>query len=345
MKNIVVIPSYKPDVRLIELVDKLAENELGIVVVNDGSGTEYDEIFAQVMKKAKVVVLPVNCGKGFALKCGITTVMREYEDCEHFVTADSDGQHKPEDIMRVFNELENGAEFVLTVRKFRKNMPFRSKIGNDLSRFIYTILNGHYFLDNQSGLRGFNIKQAEWLVRIDGNKYDYEMNMLYYADKQGVMITTIPIEAIYIDNNASSHFHPIKDTVRIYAQLFYSARMSFAAKVLMELMLFLISFIFHYHLFYITIPLIGATEIIFKIIMNKYVVLRRFNYKDLIRTVIVTTIRYGAYTLGTLAIAYKIPAIPLFVSFNFIMMLCIPAEYYLRKLTYLSRYNDVNKER
>ena len=159
------------------------------------------------------------------------------------------------------------------------------------------------------------------------------------------MITTIPIEAIYIDNNASSHFHPIKDTVRIYAQLFHSARMSFAGKILTELMLFMLSIIFNYSLFYITIPLIGATETIFNIIMNKYVVFRRFKYHDLLRTVIFTVARYAAYTMGTLAIAYTIPKVPLFASFNIVMLLCVPAEYYLRKLTYLSKYNDVNKER
>lgn len=345
MEKIVIIPSYKPDDRLITLVDELAENNLGILVVNDGSGMEYSHIFMKVSEKARVVNSPVNCGKGFALKCGITTVMQEYPECKYFVTADSDGQHKTEDILRVFKELENDSEFVLTVRKFRKNMPFKSKIGNDLSRFIYTILNGHYFLDNQSGLRGFNIRHAEWLVRVEGNKYDYEMNMIYYADKQSIAITTIPIEAIYIDNNSSSHFNPIKDTLRIYAQLFYSARISFAGMILMEQLLLLVSIIFGYHLFYITIPTLCGTKIIFNIVMNKYVVFRRFQYHDLMRTVIYNILRNVAYTLIILLFAYFLPAVPLFASFNIAIVLCIPCEYYLRKFAYFAKFNDINKER
>ena len=45
MEKIVVIPAYKPNKELIALVDELSSHNLGIVVVNDGSGAEYNEIF------------------------------------------------------------------------------------------------------------------------------------------------------------------------------------------------------------------------------------------------------------------------------------------------------------
>lgn len=345
MKNIVVIPSYQPDNKLISLVDELSSQNVGILIVNDGSGPHYDHIFSEISDKAEIINLPVNCGKGYALKCGMSVIMNKHPECEYFVTADSDGQHKVADIMRVFDELDNGAGFVLTVRKFRDNMPFKSKIGNNLSRYIYTILNGHYFIDNQSGLRGFLAEHCEWLVRVDGNKYDYEMNMLYYADKQGIVITTIPIEAIYIDNNSSSHFHPVKDTLRIYARLFYSARVSFIGIFLIQFLLALISVLFDYRFLYLTIPVIGATEIIFNVVINRYVVFRRFKYKDYLRTVITSVIRYMAYSLCIFFFAVVMPFIPLFISFNFVMIAVIPCEYYLHKMTYLSRYKDINKER
>jgi len=345
MKNIVIIPAYKPNEELTKIVDDLHSNGLGIIVVNDGSGPEYDHIFESVSEKAHVENIVCNSGKGSALKTGMQIIIGKYPECEHFVTADADGQHKCSDILRVFNELEKGAEFVLTVRKFRNNMPFRSKVGNNLSRYIYTILNGHYFLDNQSGLRGFASKHAEWLVRVGGCKYDYEMNMLYYADKQGIQITTIPIEAVYIDNNSSSHFNPLKDTFRIYARLFYSARITFLSWFLMEKMFLLASIFFGYSYLHLTIPIIGSTGVMFNIVLNRFVVFRKFKYRDLIRTVVYTVLRFVVYSWWLYFCSYSMPVIPMFISFNSIVILLIPAEYLVHKWLYLSKYNDIVKDR
>ena len=345
MENIVLIPAYKPDEKLIALVEELHGLGLGIMVVNDGSGPEFDCIFEEVSKKAEIVTLPCNCGKGYALKSGMATIAQKHPECKYFVTADSDGQHKSTDILRVFKELESGSEFVLTVRKFRKDMPLRSKIGNNLSRYIYAILNSHYFIDNQSGLRGFEARHAEWLVRVEGNKYYYEMNMLYYADKQGIIITTIPIEAIYIDNNSSSHFDPVNDTVRIYKRLFWSARITFASILLIEQLMLLVSIFLGYKWLYITLPSIGATAIAFNVILNRFVVFRKFRYRDYMRVLVYTIIRFIFYSAGLWVFKLFMPYIPLFVSFNIIAIVMIPLEYLMHKLLYLSKYHDVNKER
>ena len=343
MKDMVLIPAYQPDEHLIGVVDALYEKNVGILVVDDGSGPDYANIFAAVKEKAKIVHIPHNSGKGAALKNGMATLVAEHPECEFFVTADADGQHKCEDVMRVFEELHHGAEFVLTVRQFRKDMPLRSKIGNDLSRFIYTLLNSHYFEDNQSGLRGFSISQAEWLLRVGGDKYDYEMNMLYYADKQHIPITTIPIEAIYINENQSSHFNPVKDTLRIYAQLFYSARVTFASFLIAEKMILIISLLFGYKFLYITIPTVGATLACFNIVLNRFVVFRRFKYRDFLRVIIYTAVRYTIYTFGLMLISSYLPFIPLFISTNLMLILGMPVEYYFHKFLYKSRYKDINK--
>ena len=341
MKKIVIIPAYKPNNELVQIVDQLHNNNLGIIVVDDGSGPEYKQIFDKISDKAHIVPIVCNAGKGTALKTGMKILMQDYPDCEYFVTADADGQHKCEDILRIFDELEHGSKFVLTVRRFQKDMPLRSKVGNNLSRYIYCILNGHYFPDNQSGLRGFCSENADWLVKVDGNKYDYEMNVLYYADKQGIQITTMPIEALYIDNNSSSHFNPVKDTVKIYARLFYSARITFASWLIMETMLLFISIFLGYHATHITIPTIGGTGVIFNIILNKFVIFRNFRYKDLMRTVINTILHFAVYSLGVWLFKFLMPVVPLFISFNLFVIICIPTEYLIHKLLYLSKYNDI----
>lgn len=345
MKDIVLIPAYQPDENLINVVNELCCNEVGILVVDDGSGSEYKHIFDCISQRAHVLHIPCNAGKGAALKNGMATIWENYPECKFFVTADADGQHKTTDIMRVFDELHNGAEFVLTVRKFDETMPVKSRIGNDLSRYIYTALNNHYLIDNQSGLRGFRKGDIEWLLRVDGSKYDFEINMLYYLDKQNITITTIPIEAIYINNNSASHFNPVKDTLRIYARLFYSARATFISIVVLEPLVFLFSLLFGYSMLHITIPSAFAAASLIKIFINYFIVFRNFKYKEITRTIIYAVVRCMVYILGTYLIGSILPDIPMFVSFNFVAVICVPMEYWFHKAMYFAKFKDVNKER
>lgn len=117
MKDMVLIPAYQPDEQLIYVVEELNKHEVGVLVVDDGSGPAYEHIFNSLQNKAKIVHIPCNSGKGAALKHGMATLANEHPECEFFVTADADGQHKCEDVLRVFNELHQGASFVLSVRQ------------------------------------------------------------------------------------------------------------------------------------------------------------------------------------------------------------------------------------
>ena len=222
--EIVLIPALQPDEKLLHTLTQLRANHLQALVVDDGSGAQYDEIFSKAEDCGAVVLrLAENRGKGGALKYGIAHLPTLFPGCTGCITADADGQHRTKDILRVRQALRDGASFVLTVRALRGDIPKTSKLGNTMSRYIYTVLCGHYFPDNQSGLRGFSAAQFPWLCSVPGEKYDYELNMLLYADKQRIPVTTLPIDTVYIDGNASSHFDALQDTVRIYKLLFASS--------------------------------------------------------------------------------------------------------------------------
>src|SRR5215471_10228108 len=97
----VIIPAYKPSAGLIEVVEALAGKALpAIIVVDDGSGPEFREIFERVAQTPKVRLLrhAVNLGKGAALKTAFNYALCEYPDLLGVVTADADGQHHPDDI-------------------------------------------------------------------------------------------------------------------------------------------------------------------------------------------------------------------------------------------------------
>ena len=136
MKEIVLIPAYRPDDCLCELVERLHAEGFGILVVDDGSGEAYAPIFRRVKPYAHVLTAEKNGGKGSALKKGMAELTNLFPKMEFFITADADGQHRMGDILRVRHELREGALKEMTKRRQHRTNPIRTKIGNDLSRCI-----------------------------------------------------------------------------------------------------------------------------------------------------------------------------------------------------------------
>lgn len=329
--DVVLIPAYKPDEELIKLVNEIHSHRISILIVDDGSGKEYEHIFNRISEKAVVIHSPSNEGKGNALKRGMQALKENYPDCEYFITADSDGQHKVADILRVRDRLHNGGQIVLTTRQFKKDTPARSMFGNVLSRWIYAIITGHYLSDNQSGLRGFHSDNIEWLLKVPGTKYDYEINVIFYADKQHIKIDTIPIEALYIDGNKSSHFSPVADTLRIYRRLFTSARASIMSSVITMLVMIGLTIVYGYNYCIFTVPLLGLCMALFCQIFNR-IIFRNINYRDGARIFFSTVIRFVVYTIICFAAGKFIPNIPMAVVFILTVLIVIPVKYNIHRL-------------
>lgn len=220
MKTAVLLPVYNPDNRFPALVRELKASGFVVVVCNDGSDPKCDPIFDEIKNEVYYVTYNTNKGKGFALKRGFEFIGNNLADEVAFVvTADADGQHAIDDIIRVSQLLKKSEGIVLGMRDLSEHIPVKSRIGNDLSKTVYTIITGVYLRDNQSGLRGFPIRLMRWLCDIPGNKYEYELNVLVTAHKEGIPVAGIDIKTIYENNNKNTHFKPIKDTARIQGSL------------------------------------------------------------------------------------------------------------------------------
>lgn len=334
--DLVLIPAYEPDEQLVILARQLTQAGLQVLVVNDGSGHGYREIFARAGEYATVITLAQNSGKGAALKAGMAYIREKLPQCAHFITCDADGQHRVEDVLRVREQLHKGDKFVLTVRQFRKDMPLRSKVGNSLSRFVYALLANRYLSDNQSGLRGFSAEQIDWLVKVERDKYDYEMNVLYYAAKKNIRIATVPIEAIYIGNNESSHFQPIADTVRIYRSLLKLALGTWVGLVVSEVLVAILSLTLGYQHLFVTMPLVSAFSYLINIIISRHVCFRNTPCHDYLTALVYTVLSYVFYTLGCLLIMYALPGTPLFLAFNLVYLVCVPLRYLLHKAIFVA---------
>ncbi|MBQ1258104.1 MAG: glycosyltransferase family 2 protein [Clostridia bacterium] len=220
--NAILIPAYKPDMRLVELTDLLlTHDDLSVVVVDDGSGESFKGVFDALDKRVHFITYPVNKGKGGALKTGIKYIYDNMPDCERLITADADGQHTYPDIKKVIEKsIECPGALVLGSREFDGNVPFRSKFGNSLTRFVFRAATGVKVRDTQTGLRGFDREGMKTFLDVPGDRYEYEINVLLVAARTKTPIHEVTIKTIYINENESSHFNPIKDSMKIYSCIF-----------------------------------------------------------------------------------------------------------------------------
>lgn len=224
-KLCVLIPSLEPDERLPRYVDSLLAAGFGqVVVVNDGSGPEYQPIFDEISARERCRVLgyEVNHGKGYALRHGIQYI-KDRTDFDGVITADADGQHTAPDTLKLAAELQaDQKELLLGSRDFsgkNKNIPSRSRFGNRMTSGVFRLLYGKWLPDTQTGLRAVSRACYGDLLAITGNRFEYEMNMLIYFAVRKMAFKIIPIETIYLEENKSSHFHPLRDSWRIYKLL------------------------------------------------------------------------------------------------------------------------------
>ena len=219
MKTVVLIPAYRPEPRMLDVIAELSRYELDLVVVDDGSGDDYRTLFDEVSKSAVVLRHEVNRGKGAALKTGIDYIGRHFPSPYVIVTADADGQHRTEDIVKVSRvAAEHPNSLVLGKRTLHKDTPFLSRLGNGTTRLYFHLETGKYVYETQTGLRGFGDELARDFLRIPGRRYEFESDMmLICADRP---IIEVDIETVYFDNNAGSHFDPLIDTLRLHREYY-----------------------------------------------------------------------------------------------------------------------------
>lgn len=218
-KKIAVIPAYEPDEKLTALVREAKQSGFEIIVVDDGSGERYRQVFDSVKKDAELISYPENRGKGYALKAAFARI-RALGETGVVVVLDCDGQHTVKDAVRLCGMVRQHPQALhLGRRVLRADAPRRSRFGNRVTAAVFRLATGCTIHDTQTGMRAFSTALLDRMLEIEGNRYEYEMNMLmtFAREKQPVLETEIA--TIYIDNNKGSHFRTVRDSLRIYRDI------------------------------------------------------------------------------------------------------------------------------
>ena len=230
--TVVIIPAYEPPHAFIDYVNELVNHDFHeIVVVDDGSGEKYSEIFTALGTIARCTVLSYaqNHGKGYALRHAFSYCKERFDENYAFITADCDGQHLVQDVVNVAKEAHKTPdELILGARDFSlAHVPARSRAGNITTRRLYKFLYGLKLQDTQTGLRGFSYSLLHELLLIKGNRFEYEMDMLIVLHRKRFKIREVPIATVYEekpdDVEELSHYHVLRDMPRVAFVLFKNA--------------------------------------------------------------------------------------------------------------------------
>lgn len=249
---IIIIPAYCPDENLLKLIYEIREkSQFPVVVVDDGSGEKYNNIFilAERVNNCLIYRNKINLGKGAALKNGVKYARIKYPYNSGYITCDADGQHSVEDILAIAKVLiENRNCLILGIRDFSlANVPKKSRIGNFISSIGFYLITGTKCYDTQTGLRGIQREHEDIFLSVPGNRYEFEMNFLTTMAKMKIEIKEVKIKTIYLDENKASHYRALKDSLLIFAGLLkYIVSSLLSAVVDLALFTFLHMTIFKY---------------------------------------------------------------------------------------------------
>lgn len=237
MNITIIVPSLNPDEKLEQVAHGLIEAGYeDIVIVNDGSDSEHLAPFLRLKELPQCTVLTheVNKGKGRALKTAFTYLLENRQDIEGVVTVDGDNQHQVKDITACAKMMiENVDAMVLGCRDFSgKDVPSRSKFGNKLTSFVFRKACGVNISDTQTGLRAIPFKYLEDMLKIDGEGFEYETNMLLSLKTYNIPYKEHKIQTVYIEENQTSHFNPIVDSFKIYKVILKFMLSSMAASII-----------------------------------------------------------------------------------------------------------------
>ncbi len=219
----VVLPSLDPDEKLLRVVDGLlAQGFCDIILVNDGSKAEKLSLFEAAAAHPQVTLLhhPQNLGKGAALKTAFRWFLEHRQGYAGVITVDGDDQHHPEDTRACAEEMLRSGKVILGCRDFDlPHVPDRSRKGNKITCWVFKMLCGMTISDTQTGLRAIPADAVRAFCGVKGDRFEYETNMLLAMKEQGIAYGEVKIRTVYIEENQSSHFRAVRDSVRIYKLL------------------------------------------------------------------------------------------------------------------------------
>ena len=188
---LIVIPAYNEEENIVRVVDDLIRRfpQYDYVVVNDGSR---DKTAALCRAHGyRLIDLPVNLGLAGAFQTGLRYAADNGYDCA--MQLDADGQHRPEYIPAMLEELEDGADIVIGSRFLTVKKPKTLRmVGSYIISWSIRLTTGRAICDPTSGMRLFNRAMVEEFAQ--NLNYGPEPDTISYLIKNGAAVKEVQVE-------------------------------------------------------------------------------------------------------------------------------------------------------
>ena len=242
----VIIPTYNNAGTLENVIRGVHDYTSDIIVVNDGSTDETEEILGKLAVGSgqfpvgsgqlavgskhhsttaprhhgtttplRFITIKKNTGKGFALRQGFNYAIQQ--GYKYAITIDSDGQHFPEDIPKFIEAIEKHPDsIVIGARDMnQEDVPGTSSFGHSFSIFWFRVETGLKIADVQSGYRLYPLKKIGMIKHFFSRKYEFEVEVLVRLAWRGVSIVSVPVQIWYAPKGERvSHFRKGRDFAR-----------------------------------------------------------------------------------------------------------------------------------
>ena len=214
LKVCILVPTYNNAVTLDALLKDLQKLNAYIIVVNDGSTDETQNILDQYTGIHSISYSP-NKGKGFALRRGFSAAISQ--GYQYAISIDSDGQHFARDIPAFLDCLEkNPGALIIGARNMdQSSVPGKSSFGHRFSNFWFKVETGIQLPDTQSGFRLYPVQRLQSMTFIT-RRFEFEIEVIVRSAWNGIPVTSVPVSVYYAPpGERVSHFRPFADFTRI----------------------------------------------------------------------------------------------------------------------------------
>ncbi len=218
-KICVVIPAYREEKRIGDVVRAARQHVPAVVVVDDGSG---DGTGAEAEKAGAVLIRHErNQGKGVALNTGFQHARQQGFDV--VITLDADGQHDPAELPKFVEAYVRTGIPVLVGNRMAdlEDMPRIRKWTNQFMSWMLSRTMGEYVPDTQCGYRLYRCDMIPY-VSAESERFAAESEILLHIAQRKIRIGSVRIATIYGDER--SKINPVKDTIRFFAMLWHHKR-------------------------------------------------------------------------------------------------------------------------
>ncbi|WP_421860166.1 glycosyltransferase family 2 protein [Marinobacter salarius] len=213
METSVVIPAKNESRSIAALIEQLSvlSGLKEIIVVDDGSTDGTGDIAEKL--GATVVRHPYSKGNGAAIKSGARAATGET-----LLFMDADGQHSPDDVLRLLEKIHEGFDMVVGARQAGSQASVGRGVANRFYNRLASYMTGQKIEDLTSGFRAARRQKFMEFLSLLPNGFSYPTTSTMAFFRAGYTVGYVPINAS--KRHGKSHIRPVRDGVRFLLIIF-----------------------------------------------------------------------------------------------------------------------------